>query len=612
MKPVISNPMSDYASATYALRLYCAPRKEFPSIIRDGGSRGIVGSIASQFSRIGILCETAVTPMQVNNISMHTQTNGRGMTPTKISFDIVEPRNSTFVEQMVAAQSSLGWESVMSAPMILEIRFLGRKHNNSLENDIVTITLPIVITKNDITLDNSSSTYHIAARLYGSGITEDYIGQAIPETMTVDAGNNMSDFFNNYAQMLNAKEQQQVDNSVLSMPKYIHSFDLPEEYKNIEISKPASGTQTSTNKTFEEYNASTNRVTFTNRTAVPSAIDIILNTSSEIQEDLLDVDGDIVYTHRIFPDVTITEYDYVAESYQHEVVWRIRRIPVTTDIGARPSSQDIKRHMAEHLDVLKIYEYYFTGENTEVRAINWLSNNIYKAKTSAYSALITRNSNNRTNTGQHNQEPIDVDIEQESIENARDDVWSVKAESNELGETVFYTSDIDIDSIDYTQPQPRTIVNNPDSDNGSTDIDTNRRSAEYMNQLSHIRNLGSTSAGNTAYVQMELKIKGDPFWILPPSPNTPQGATPENTGALMREPKLLLQFYHPNERFYSGENFSSVKQYSAFTGIYIVTGVTTTFNNGRFEQSLTTRRSSMLPSEVEELIQQAKDESNGQ
>ena len=607
MKPIVTNVLNDFASATYAFRLYVAPEKEYVPIVRSAGNRMTLTSLASSFSSIGILSETGVTPIQINNLMLNTRPESRGMTPTGITFDIVEPRNSTFIEQLVSSAVSLGWDSTIAAavPLILEIRFLGRTKDNDIERDIQTISIPINIGSADVTIDNSSSTYSVKASVFGESFASTFMGQVIPETINVDAGNNLDDFFNNFAQALNDKEEQQVDNEVISLPKVIHSFNIPDEYKGYEVSKPTSGTQTSSNKTFEEYNATTNIVTFPNRLTIPAAIDIILKNVIEIEEDLLNGDGDTAYSYEIYPDQGYKEYDKISEKYQVDIVWNIRRRPMPMDNRGRPSNEAMKKNLAEAVDVFKVYDYYFTGENTEVKGINWTVNHLYSTKVSAYHSIITRNSNNRTTTGQHSHEPADEEIEQTSIEAARDDTWSVDTKTNELGENVFYSANLNIDGVDFIQPHPRTIRNLPNTDNSSTDIESNRRSHEYLNQLAHIRNMGSAGMANS-FSQLELKIKGDPFWVTPRSPYPIAGATAENSQALMHNPAFLLRFYHPNDDYYKGVNFKEVKQYSAFTGIYNVTNIISTFNNGRFEQTLTGRRKAMVPSEVEKLIDEAK------
>lgn len=601
MVPIEPNILSDFASHTYSIRLYQTPYKEFSKVVRSVGARGHMSSLARHFSRIAIISETAVTPVQINNLNLSTYKSTQGITATNTTFDMTEPRGSTLIEQMMLARTDMGWPNTSDGRgLVLEIRFIGRRDDNTVVDNIATVSYPIMVSKMDINLDQSSTTYHVTAKVEGQGsATDTFIQQALQTTITVDTGNNVGDFFSNYAAMLNEKEESLVDNRARSIPRYIHEFDIDPYYASKEISNPKSGTQTSENQTFAEYNSDTNRVTFPKDTLIASSIDSIIYTIEEARDDLLESEDSVVYIHEIFPDVAITKFDEVAETFQHHIIWRVRRVPTLPELSERDDATTIRKKAEILTNSLKLYDFYYTGTNSEVKSINWVTNNLYTAKTTAYHNVLTRNNNNRSTTGKHSQETVDMDVMQSRAESALSDTWGIKPMPNDRGEMAYYTSDQDTSKIDYIQPHPRDVVNTADSDHSATDIDSNKKLVEYLNQLSYIRNMGGELP--QAYVRMEMKIQGDPYWLLPPNPIMRGGTIQNASNASM--PMFVLRFNHPSNDYYEGDEFITAKERSAFTGVYYVTGsITSNFNNGRFEQTITGRRAPVRPSDVGQLL----------
>lgn len=602
MIPIENNVLSDYASHTYAFRLYQAPNEEFQSVIKNLGSRGTATSLADRFSKIAIISETAVTPIQINNVQIQTQRTSQGIMTSNITFDMTEPRDSTLIEQMTLARMDMGWLSpTQHFGLVFEIRFIGRKDNNEVDDYVATITYPILIKNVDISLDQSGTTYHFTSAPAAQGAVSDtFHTQRLNTTMTVNTGNSVGDFFNNYASMLNEKEEGFVDNETISIPRFIHEFEIDEFYSNKEVGNPRSGTQTSQNQSIHEYNSETNQVTFPNESLISSTIDTIIYSIDEARDDLLDGENDLVYIHEVVPVAVPTEYDSMADHYQYTITWHVVRRPTVPNIDDDESLSRLKTRATLLSNCFKLYDFYFTGTNTEVRSIEWRENNLYNSKTLAYRSLINRNNNNRTTTGMHNHDTMDMDVQQASFENAPEDTWGIDAKPNDRGENVYYTTDQDISTVDYRQPNPVDIINTSDSDYSSTDIDSNKRLIEYLNQLSYIRNMGGEHAG--AYVSANIRISGDPYWLLPPNP-LQIGMSGVTTASNTSLPLVIIRFYHPSNDYYEGDAFLSARENSAFTGVYIVAGtVTSTFNNGRFEQTLSVRRSGLKPSEVIELL----------
>lgn len=565
---ILPNEMSDYASANYALRLYVIPRDEFMELDVNAFSGN------REFSKEVIIAESAVTSLQINTLTIDTiPLLQQGSIATTLRMDIIHVRANGLVESQFAAAQITGWDNPIEMIYLLEIRFLGRTENN-IEKEGTKITFPIVISQVTTNIDHSNTVYNVTASLLPA-VMNDYSYSKIPQNMNVGGGNNIVSFFRNFAKKLNTIEEAKVDNKDFSIPPLVHNFEIDERFSDAQVGDPSAQDASKSNKSLYEYDSNENSVSITNGSTIQSFIDNIMQNSPQVQSLVTD-EEDFKITHAINPVVTLNGFDKLSGKNTYSIDWKIIAIERRFYSNNTVTEDTISSKFFESINNLKLYDYMYTGMNSEVKSINFDINNLYAAKLAQYGETHLQINNRQGKMGTSNVEQIDKNLQSDILDTAMIPYGKNMKYSNNIQNQTgkIYVDDLTFDEFKYSFYEPKVAYNEGETLNKTSDQTTSQKNKQYDYDLYFIRN-----SSNVSFLNAELKIKGDPYWILPP------GLLPSpESRSTYTENVALVRFSYPTNDMYS-EN-QTINQNSVYTGFYYIQSVSSTFNNGKFEQTL--------------------------
>lgn len=591
---IVPNPLSDFASSNYALTLYVIDKQEYKSLASALNTVSI-NSLPRNLKNKIIIAESGVTSIQITNLSIDTiPLTTQGSMATTIKMDITQARESNLIDKIYAIAQYCGWKSPFEMNYLLEIRFLGLDDTNRNAANIRTITMPLMFTAMNVNISQSSTVYSIDA-VYAHAVTNDHSYSRVPENMTISSGNNLADFFNNLAQQLNDIESAKVDQIHFNMPSFKHEFILPEgseedfgiDFRNFSVGTPTDNNNSRHNQTLYSYSASQNEIVATANSTIQSFVDDVLRYVEEIQQRLVE-DELFTLTYIIDPWLEVGKFDDLSGKETYEIKWFVmpakRRKYVKNDT---PPSQ-LESDAVSELTTVKLYDYYHTGLNTEVRDIQFNLNNLYHAKIVQYQ----NNFSTLSSTGQNPQviqsysnrvlaaninaitSPQLLNLgELDNIENVDDD-----------GNVYSYAEDITINDGQFFFYEPKMSSNPSDLQHNSFNAEYNR-ALQYKEDLDFIRN-----SVNYSFLECDMKIKGDPYWLLPPNITSRSsynnGLDEFSTRDYRHENVALVRFNYPTNEYYDENNTVVDSELNVFSAFYYIKSVTSTFHNGKFEQHL--------------------------
>ena len=592
---IVPNPLSDFASSNYALTLYVIDKQNYKALSTTLNTVSI-NSLPKNLKNKIIIAESGVTSIQITNLSIDTiPLVTQGSMATTIKMDITQTRGSNLIDKIYAIAQYCGWESPFEMCYLLEIRFLGLDDTNQNAANISTITLPIMFTGVNVNISHSSSVYNIDA-VYANAVTNDHSYSRVPENMTVSSGSNLEDFFNNFSNKLNEIERQKVDFTNFNLPTFTHRFVVPtgsEEYFGIDfrtfnVGEPANNTSSKNNQSLYAYSSSQNEVVATANSTIQSFVDNVLRYVDEIQEKLVS-DELFTTTYVIDPWLEVDKFDKLSGKETYLITWYI--IPAVRRKYVRNATSNnlLEQDAISQLRTVKLYDYYHTGLNSEVRDIQFKLNNLYHAKIVQYQSdfssflsvgqnpqVLQNTANNilRANINASiNQQELSLDELQE-IENVDDD-----------GNVYSYAEDIQIRDGNFFFYEPK-MSSNPSMQQNATFNPSYNRALQYKEDLDFIRN-----AVKFSFLECDMKIKGDPYWLLPPNvaitASFNNGLDSTNTRDYRRENVALVRFNYPTNDYYDEDNTIVDSELNVFSAFYYIKSVTSTFHNGKFEQHLT-------------------------
>lgn len=567
---IVPNPLSDYATSSYALTLYATDKQYFKNAalsLQSMGKRSL-----NVVGKKVIIAESAVTSIQITNLTLNTiPLETQGTVATNLNMSITQTRGTGLIDKLYAISSICGWENPYEMNYFLEIRFLGTTDNNDYNPTVEVVTIPIIFTSVNTNLSHNATVYNIEA-VYSHALTNDYSYSRVPENMTISSGENVRTFFNNFANKMNEVEMRNVDNVNFSRPSFKHEFNTPLEFSNWTLGSPASTTTSRSNQTLYSYSPNSNEVTVSSNSTIQAFIDEILKYVQPIQDKLVDNDN-FVETYVVEPLIMVDKFDVLSGKETYIITWNITKV-----IRRKYTNNNETRYENEAIDNLrtvKLYDYYHTGLNSEVREANFTINNLYHAKILQYQNLYQQNPNAMMISYLNSLSAISSRRQQDNI--AYEDEIRIDDDGNEI----LYAEDIDVSNPNYFLYEPKVKSNPADLNNASINPDINK-ALQYKEDLDFIRN-----STNYSFINCELKIKGDPYWVLPPTSIMTNGMTTENTRDSSVENAVLVRFNYPTNEYYGEDNRAVESDANVFTSFYYIRAVTSTFHNGKFEQTLT-------------------------
>jgi hypothetical protein len=357
---------------------------------------------------------------------------------TKLSFNIYEPYGFSFISKLRQASSALQQRSriknytqvsnELKQFYILGIRFQGYDINGNLlsakDSGIIDTKQPnissgvferfydCVITNMKFTLDGKISTYKIEANslapdtAYGVKRGRISNGQNIVASSVEEALNGRGPGIKSLMKVLNQNEQDRYDKQEISRPneyyvEYIGNADSIKTARLVDVasidpSRLPMGNATTTAESNESTALKSRNpdftkrtITFSNDTSILQAISDIIKQStylSDAMKILKDTSLDSntgsdaekqeknparIKWYNLSSRVECLEWDTKRNDFAYKITYVIQ--PYETPAAISPYIHKTSNYYGPH----KIYDYWFTGKNTEVISYEQVLNNAY-------------------------------------------------------------------------------------------------------------------------------------------------------------------------------------------------------------------------------------------
>jgi hypothetical protein len=204
--PVKENPLSKFASYTYNIALYQMGIQGYINLMKSEGtspleavnsvkkvlvarSGGLGQDINNQFD-----IDFFIDSLQMTNVGSPSR-NGANTNAVDISFEIFEPRGITLIERLKDAAQELGESTnYVATPYLLQITFTAYDDNGAeIRNPILPRFIPIKITELKFEITASGAAYKVTAVPFHQNVFAS-INNTIPLNIQVKA-TNVGDIF---------------------------------------------------------------------------------------------------------------------------------------------------------------------------------------------------------------------------------------------------------------------------------------------------------------------------------------------------------------------------------------------------------------------------------
>ena len=243
------NPLREHNHYNYVITLGILDSDEFnfPSMYRGAGDfvqKHIIksggGNLAQRYTTFqeeasGEDGKTSHAEYYLDNLNLDAviapNSNTGVALGTSITFDVVEPYSmGNFIEALIGAAASLGYNNYVNAPFCLKIEFKGYdEYGNSTLTNTTPAYVPIMITKVDFSVQAKGSEYMVKAVPYSESALDDTaqtskvqinsVGSKVHEVLSGDEKSVMS-VFNERVQELEISETiVQGDRYIIAFPK---------------------------------------------------------------------------------------------------------------------------------------------------------------------------------------------------------------------------------------------------------------------------------------------------------------------------------------------------------------------------------------------------------
>ncbi|BDR25908.1 structural protein [Pseudomonas phage vB_PaeM_PA5oct] len=640
MYPFLPNPLDSITSTTYHLRLYMCS-------IED-----IVNNNVLDRSRQITIAESGVTGLGIDDFILTTVP---GMTvetgtgeSTTLSFKIQEPHGSSMLDQLYASAVSLGIDNYLKAPYFMELTFKGRTTTSSLPSVMkAKWVFPITITKMDMVVTGSGTTYDFVGAVYSElGYTNQYGDMQQGISLS---GKTVGEMLEKLKQSLNDRQPQRASNKQLKPDKY-EIIISDERLINAPL-KISNSDQTIDR--LSDYVVDDNSVTtvqFYDNTSIQYIIETIINSTEVIEKEIAGSDvpahpqfnpdpnrSMVKKLYRVLSQVDTLEYDPgrgdYARNFRYVIVPYDTMTIVASKDESRVTPESSENRFNEYLGrsvLRKHYNYLFTGLNDQILDFNLKFNFMWYAtlprqtgtvdtytsvdpgrrmspdqlllkQKMSTSASVKSKFNSTVTPGTDRQDPrnvstVDTNTEQSSLvskgrqarirENTNADP-DTDQETEVRQNAIQFIEDATADSLSKL---PITTIETPDTSNDDIGVEDN-----YHAGKSFLSSLFSQIMydDNAELLKIDLSIKGDPYWLGPPTTN--KISTVEDrinsTNTSYVNPTSSQVFFlftsqTPNLNYIEGTVTSSMKQNTIINGIYQVIVVKHVFSKGIFRQEL--------------------------
>ena len=584
------NPLNDYTSYSYNFKLYAVTKEDYNKIVLQSNLDDIH---RMPLKKKAILAETGSTAMNITDVSITTRpTVTEGSYITSIDFDLLQIKGFSLVESIFAAGLICGWENLMQDPIfIFEISFKGILPDDSIETDLFILSLPVKFISVNTEVSDKGTKYNISSRMIYNTARSDIT--LMPEQISVGGVENFGNFITAFEESINEKLRSDADSE--GVIAHEHHFVLDENpiddngtlLSDVTISRPsdennpihAASLENEGENGFTEYH-------FPPNMSIPKAIESVLATSTKIQSLLMDGNEEGIGSQFIIqPIVQFGKFNEATGDYKLIITWNITRQKIIVPTNNNISEEKYLRNLLKVGFLKKSYDYYYTGLNTEVLNADLKMSDVYFNKLAKYNNYFINKARNLPSSNvaaiPTTQDFLDAEIADRRSNN---EPYSIAPRIEaETESEIFYVDDVknlNFENARFFNKAIKEYSANSASEGTSLESgesDSNRY--DYYLTLHNVRNNIPHSM-----LKLDLEIRGDIYWLIPAH----NKYTASKISTISNNSMNMIGFFmgYPNEIQERNDEAISYRTDYIFSGIYMVTSVTSNFNGGRFTQRL--------------------------
>lgn len=585
---VTPNWYSTVDSPTYKLTLYVVHPNTFnnPTMLADDQA------VINRGDAV-IISQSGVTRYAIDNLVMMSSiipTASSSFASTGIfQFNIYEPLGFSLLDRISALGPSFGFLTMAEAKYVLKIEFLGLDATSALTKPYNgSYFYPFKINNISATSGAEGTTYDVVA----ANITQTAMLEAQVEMdVGVEGVNTVNDFLSNLefklneyerdlregdrASLQNIKEYRvRLGNNVKSSSLMdgdvsVNNFDLGQSSFSTVGSSGGTGAGTSMGSNDVDLELRDTTITANSNIAefirdrlkknVPS-----FNTHVKTNLEENGIHPVIIVTPKIeyspeLDDSTLTSKSIITfevDIYTTFSTVKMDSLSQLDDLGNATRQQEIFRRINPY--IVKKYDYLYTGENTEVLNFDLQFQQLfYVPKDPARAA----NYDGPASTAGASTLPKQIDLSNITF------ISQIKPEINLPFETPQYMfTRLSADEQQQVEAQGE-----------DTDYVVSTRAQEYFLR-------------ENDFVNTEIEIKGDPFWMGSPGSSF-TGSESDFNEYYGYETHVSFITFNPSEEFVSHDNPSAEKRMElGSSGLYRVMRVENRLANGKFTQKLTLQK----------------------
>ena len=383
------------------------------------------------------IAETGSTSIYIDSVSIDSSvcTSSETLSATRMVFNVelVEPNSAEFFDLIYSASLELQIQNWAKTPFYLQLTFRGYDEDGEpqyIEGN-PTWVWRMQVNQMENTIDEGGARYSLQGYLLNDiALAQDY--GTVPKALSI-TGNTFLEMMANLETEWNKYEAKNARLSASALVQYKFLFYQDKvspanikldwhEMKMVESfdSQNPSRTRTAnTNETGTGTGANKHRAAFANGWRIQRVIDTLISSSSFAEKlrneypTLLDTKSDtgklanlgVAKTYLMEPQVIYTAYDPIANDYEKLIVYHIWPYDgITPVLDATPAAgsatvvdKEIEEkknqraksgilYLEEARSVRKVYNYYYTGKNTDVLKFDLRFNTFWRAFIFQYGA----------------------------------------------------------------------------------------------------------------------------------------------------------------------------------------------------------------------------------
>lgn len=377
--PPKSNPLHNFEPVNYIVSMSCMSQDAFNSggngseiLIARSGGKGAQGD--------GVLGNDYYIDNLVIRNTVSPTSEGKSGTVFNVMFDVTEPYGTSFVDALITAAQTLGFDNHLKAVFKLKIEFKGVDDEGNPSGapvEFSTRIIPIHIYAIQMRVEAGVTTYQVQARPATQLGTSEVHG-VTQEALTVSGntvGELCEDFFDQHSQIL---EKLKAEKRIIDPDVY--TFSLEESDADIVNSKIPYTVSSSSTNVFNISNVQAppgraqklREVTVPAGTAMQAFIEAVVR-ESDFYRNQFDQNGepkgnnDFLKAMRTATRLKIdnTKQGGGGNRPQYEFIWAVRGFQVTANYFKKEAVD-----LTSNVIPVRKYSYLYTGQNKDIIDFN--------------------------------------------------------------------------------------------------------------------------------------------------------------------------------------------------------------------------------------------------